>query len=360
MRILYVSPENVTGGFRLFKLGHQRRGNESRFVTFFRSQFGFDEDLCFDLHFMPTRKSVQQVNQGLKKLNGMELNADLPGNPPYWRPASALASLLFRARDVINSPRLNRRIREWGLDDFDVYHFEQGIDPFRDGHWVKKLSGRGKGIVCFYHGSDLRNRGVIETVHRHSRLNLTSEIDLLQQLPGMQYLYLPLDTEAIKPAPREPDGRIRIGHAARNRRLKGSDRIEQVVKGLSQRYPVDWVMIENLPHDQALTVKASCDVFIDQITDAGGWGYGASSVESLAQGIPTLTRINSEVASFLGEHPFVSVTAETLEATLIELIEDPARRRELSEYGQRWVVERHGIDAVMDCLYGYYREAGWL
>ena len=307
---------------------------------------------------MPNRKWVKSIRSWLNRMQELPDLPDLPGNPPFWAPASRFEGLLYGLRDFINTPKLERAITKWGLNDYDVYHFEQGIDPFRDGRWIRTLSGKGKGIVSFYHGTDLRNRGVINAAYEVSALNMTSEIDLLHRMPGMKYLYLPIDTDKLKPAPHLQNGTIRICHAARNRRLKGSDTIERVVLGLKSKYPIEWVMIENLPHARALEIKAGCDICIDQITDLGGWGYGASSVEALALGLPTLTLINPKVEAFLGDHPFVSVTTETLECELVSLIEDEALRHDLSQRGRDWVIQRHGLNAVMEQLYGYYSEAG--
>ena len=359
MKVLYVAPENVTGGFSLYAEGHRRRGSKCRWITFFHSKFSFEDDLCFELLAMPDKQWVRQAKKLFENLSGDAGIKNLDGNPPVWKPSTFPEYAFNICRDILNTPRINKSINKWRLNEFDLYMFEQGIDPYRSGKWVRELARKGKHIVCFYHGSDLRNRGVIPAVHKASSLNLTSEIDLLNRIPGMKYLYLPIDTDTITPESRQPDGRIRVCHAARNR-FKGSHDIEIVVKKVAERYPVDWVMIENQPFKRALEIKASCDIFIDQITDAGGWGYGASSVESLALGIPTMTLINPEVDNFLGDHPFVSVHKETLEAELIKLIKDSDLRRELSERGREWVIDRHGIDSVMDTLYGYYDEAGML
>ncbi len=359
MKILYVAPENVTGALSLYARGHRSRGNECRWVTFFRNRFGFEEDLCFDLHWMPTSGWVHLFRRGALAAKGLREVSDLPGNPPFWKPPTILGALFFRMRDALNASRIRRRIDEWQLNDYDVYHFEGGVDPFRNCNWASELARRGKGIACFYHGSDLRNRGVIPRMNEVSQLNLTSEIDLLERLPGMKYLFLPIDTDALKPVPRREDGIIRICHAARNRWFKGSDHIEAVVLSLKDRYPIDWVMIEDVPHQQAIKLKAECDIFIDQITDRGGWGYGASSVEALALGLTVLTRINPRAGAFLGDHPFIDITADTLEAKLVEIIEEPALREDTARKGRDWVVRHHGIDAVMEKLYDYYREAGW-
>lgn len=360
MKVLYVAPENVTGGFSLFRDGHKRRGNECRWVTFFYNEFGFPEDLCFYLRAMPTRNWVKRLRGAASTVGRVSSDSYLEGNPPFWKPRSLAEAAWFRFRDVLNGSKIRQGIVNWGLDDYDIYHFEQGIDPYRDGRWVRTLRRRGKGIVCFYHGTDLRNRGAIKAVHDSAHINLTSEIDLLHRIPGMKYLYLPLDTDKICPNPRKPDGRIRIGHAARNRKMKGSDHIESVVKGLADKYPVDWVMIENIPHREAVALKENCDIFVDQISDIGGWGYGASSVESLALGIATVTRINERVSEFLGEHPFINAEYDTLKSVLVKLIENAELRQAAAENGRKWVIERHGVDSVMDVLYSYYKEADLL
>lgn len=356
MKVLYVAPEHVSGGFELFAEGHRRRGNDARWVTFFRNLYGFKEDICFDLIGMPTSPWVYSFKKRMRLGDQREFP---DGAPLFRRSENLLEKTLFAFRDALNAPRLRRTIEKYGLNDFDIYHFEQGADPFRDSRWVRELARRGKGIVCFYHGTDLRNRGAFEAVHRLAKLNLTSEIDLLDRFPDMRYLYLPINVDRLKPSYRPPDGRIRICHAARNRAYKGSDIIESIVFKLAKRYPIDWLMIENLPHAEAINLKATADIFIDQITDSGGWGYGASSVEALALGLPTVTRINSHVEAFLGVHPFINADMETLERRLIELVENPDLRVEKGREGRNWVTERHGLDAVMGTLYAYYREVGF-
>ena len=44
---------------------------------------------------------------------------------------------------------------------------------------------------------------------------------------------------------------------------------------------VDFILIENKPHDEVKHIKQSCDILIDQVHNRGGWGYGMNSVEAL-------------------------------------------------------------------------------
>jgi glycosyltransferase involved in cell wall biosynthesis len=103
---------------------------------------------------------------------------------------------------------------------------------------------------------------------------------------------------------------------------------------------------------------ADCDIYIDQIADRGGWGYGMSSVESLALGLATCTCMNPACLEFLPDHPFVNVNYDNLGEKIIKLVEDKGYREEASLRGREWVLKRHSLDAVMEQLYGYYKEAG--
>ena len=60
------------------------------------------------------------------------------------------------------------------LLDYDIFHFEWGLEFYRDGRFVEKLYNLNKPIICTYHGTDLRSRGVIPKIDKMSTLNLTS------------------------------------------------------------------------------------------------------------------------------------------------------------------------------------------
>ena len=243
------------------------------------------------------------------------------------------------------------------LWDYDLYHLEQGMGIFRDSRVMLELKKKGKKFACFYHGNDVRNRGIIPAIDQISDLNLTSELDLMAKYPGIKYLFLPIETSLI-PIAKNQNEKIRIAHATRSRMNKGSDFIIEVVSKLEQSYPVEMVLIENLPHAECMEIKSKCDIYIDQIADKGGWGYGMSSVESLAMGIPTCTYLNQRYLEFIPDHPFINVSYETLECELKRLIENRDLLIEKGNSGREWVVKHHDIDSVMDKLYGYYAEAG--
>jgi glycosyltransferase involved in cell wall biosynthesis len=357
MKILYISPQHISGFLDVLCAGHSRRGNSARFVTLFPSAFGFPEDLSLKLPLHPDKSWIIRGRRFLKRIRGEADEGELPGNPPMWSPGGRLERLFFNFRDDLIAKKVYKFLDDNGLWDFDLYHLEQGADFFRDCRTAKEFHSKGKKIACFYHGNDIRNRGVFPAIHKISDLNLTSELDLLARYPGIKYLFLPIDTKEVFPKLKD-NPKKKIAHATRSRYNKGSDFIIATVRKIESKYPVELVLIENKPHADCMALKAECDIYIDQIADRAGWGYGMSSVESLAQGLATCTYLNPQYAEFIPDHPFVNVNYQNLEAELVKLIADADYRAECAKRGREWVVKTHDIEAVLDKLYGYYSEVG--
>ena len=362
MKILCIAPYHVSGALALLQQEHQRRGHECRNVTLFRSPFGFEEDICLDLPLQPDNNIIIGARRLLHRLTRGPLADDTPieERPPWWHSPSPLASLFFRMRDTIMAPKVQAAFQKFHFDDFDIVWLDQGAEFFRDARIVRRWAARGKPMMAFYHGSDMRNRGIYPQVDQHLGLRLTSEVDLLHMDDRLKYLFLPYDTGKIQPVVPKAGEKIRIVHAARVRAFKGTDTIIEVVKRLEKWYPVELVLIENMPYDEAMKLKSTCHIAVDQIADTGGWGYGMSSVEYLSLGIPTCTSMVPEMVEFLPDHPFIAVTADTLETELVHLIEDEKFRLRKGEEGREWVVSHHDVRHVVDRLYTLWKEAGWM
>ena len=359
MRILYISPEHISGTLTLFQQAHRRRGNECRFVTLFHSHYNFEEDICLDIPLMPGNALFVALKKWFHRVRGVDMQRNLDGYPPKWKPNDPMEAMLFRLRDWLIAPKVYRAIKEYQLDSFDIIHLEQGMGFFRDGRVIKEWKRQGKKFVCFYHGTDVRNRGVIPAVEEVSDLHLTSEWDLMPMHPKMEYLHLPIDTKQFEVIDVDGDP-IRICHAARIPEFKGTKYVTQAVENLKKDYRVELVLMENVPHQRALELKRSSHIAVDQLTNLGGWGYGMRSLETLAMGIPTITNIHPEMEEKVRDHPFIHATPDTVERELRQLIEDVEYRRRKGSEGRAWVEKMHDVDVVTDELYGYYRREGWL
>jgi glycosyltransferase involved in cell wall biosynthesis len=267
--------------------------------------------------------------------------------------------MLFTLRDSLWAPRIYGAVDRNDLLNFDIYHLESGAGFFRDSRLIKRLSAMGKKIVCYYLGTDIRDRGIIPEIDALSDLNITTEFDHLALHPGLRFSFLPFEVSGFEARAAENE-RLRICHAPRNRALKGTGRIIEVVKEMERRHNVELVLIEGKPHAEALEIKRTCDIAIDQIGDRGGTGYGVNSLETLSMGIPTLTSFTPDFDAFLTGHPFVVVNPDTLAASLEEVILDGDLRREKGRQGRAFVEKYHDAAGVTQSIYAMYRDLGWV
>jgi glycosyltransferase involved in cell wall biosynthesis len=354
MRVLHVSPQNYTGVLNLFVRGHRALGHESRLVTFFRAKNRYPEDICLQLPFVGPMEWLWKVKR-LVRAGSMRVPFTGTTERIFWSP-SPIERPLRALRSRLWKPRIDRAAEEYGLWDFDVYQLEGGMSFYRDGRDVKMLRERGKGIVSYYHGLDLRMRGAIRPVWEATDLHLTCEFDLFRRYDELRYLFLPFDPDDVPQA--SPSGEvIRVCHAPRIRSVKGTDRIIEVLESLSRRVPVELVLIENMSHADAMAAKATCHLAIDQIAD-GDMGYGVNSLETLSMGIPTVTNLSGAYREFIPDHPFVLARPDTLEDVLRELVLDPDMRARYARAGPEWIRRRHHWLSVARTLHRLYAEAG--
>jgi glycosyltransferase involved in cell wall biosynthesis len=357
MKILYIAAEHVSGTLALFQQEHRRRGDECRYVTFWPSRWAFPDDICLNLSFMPDRSWVRALREAMLRLRGHGNHLPLTPQDPSWNPRP-VERLLFDLRDFLNWPDIELAIRRYGLGHFDVIHLDGGLDFTRDARFVSDCRSRSKHVACFFHGTDLRNRGIVREVDQHVELRLTSEWDLLEYDPRVEYLYLPFDTTQYPDRVFHLHKPVRVCHASRNI-FKGTEQIIAAVERLKQKHPVELILLRDLPHATALRIKNECDIFVDQLTNAGGWGYGMSSIEALAMGLPVVTNIPAKMNDQLGDQPFVQADMHTITDVLERLITNEYLCRAFSKAGQHWVRARHDVRTVGDQLYAYYQRLGW-
>lgn len=359
LKILYISPENTVGTLNLWKAEHERRGNNCRYVTFYPSAAAYPEDICLNLPLISPGSTYKKLRYRLqKRWYGRDPRSEKDGYPPMWQPENLPEKLWYRFRNLIWSFQVEAAIKKYALNDYDIYHFEWGLDFYRDAAFARRMKNAGKTIINTYHGQDMRNRGVIPEMDRIADLRLSSELDLLELHPKLKYLFLPFPTDYYSPGKRKLNSPVKVCHATTDRFFKGSEHIISVCRKLAAEKIMEFILIENMPHAEAMEVKKNCDINIDQLTDLGGWGYGMNSVESLSMGICTLAYLNDKYEKFIPDHPFVNTTPESLENNLRTLLEDPSQILIKGRQGLLWVRNNHDISRVADSLYEYYAQLG--
>jgi hypothetical protein len=356
MKILHVAPLNVAGvPFSMMDM-QRKSGVETRLVTLHDSDFGFPEDIC--LHIPLPRHPLAAWWRALKRQQ-QSAQASRLDKPDSYLPVHGPRHVFERAYFALDDRRrehiVRRAIEEYALGDFDIVHYDGGLDFFRDCRLATEWKKKGKTIVCHYMGSDLRERGIDPTMDRLSDLNLTNESDHLLRHPNINYIYIPFDAFSLSMRTSE-NKRLRIVHSPTNRSMKGTAFILPIMEAVQKVRDVEFVLVENVSHDDAIRIKINCDLAIEQVGNLGGTGYGRNSLETLAMGIPTITEMTPDYTAWLPENPFLLATRETLFESVLKLIDNVELRTELKVRGRQWVMKYHSYASVHQRLMDLYRE----
>ncbi len=352
LKILHIAPMNYAGVPYSFYQMHNQCGNISRIVTLHKNPSGFPEDICMNWN-LPVFKLAKFWRK--KKLNQRE--EEKISSAPVFKPKNIFEKIYFDVNDLLRKNEVEKLIEKYDLNDFDIIHFDAGLDFFRNSSQAKKWKRKGKKIVCCYYGSDLRTRGIIKELDEISDLNITSEFDHLALKKDLEYIFYPYDTSELPQKNNHQNEIVKIVHSPTNRKFKGTDLIISVIEKIKKERKIEFLLLENMPRARVLEIKAESDICIDQVGGKmGGTGYGKAGLETLGMEIPTITNMTGDYKNWLPENPFVVANNyNELYDALIHLIDNKKLRDELGAKGKLWVEKYHGFTNVNKRLNELYK-----
>ncbi|MEO8233124.1 MAG: glycosyltransferase [Ignavibacteriota bacterium] len=355
LKILHIAPLNFAGVPYDFYKMHNAFGDHSRIVTLHKNERIFPEDICLNLP-LPNQSLAKILRK--KKVESLEINGRITAH--YFESKNVFEKAYYKFYDLLMQPKIEKAISDYSFNDFDIIHYDGGLDFYRDAKQALEWKKQGKKIVCCYYGSDLRIRGLIKELDEISDLNLTSEFDHLSLKKDLQYLFYPYDVSELPKKKERTSDAIKIVHSPTNRKYKGTELIISVINKIKKEKDIEFLLMENMDRKILLDIKSECDISIDQVGGTmGGTGYGKAGLETLAMGIPTITNMTKDYADWLLENPFVVANNfDELYKSLMDLIDNEISRIEIGKKGIEWVNKYHSFESVNNNLKKLYREAG--
>jgi glycosyltransferase involved in cell wall biosynthesis len=355
LKILHLAAMNFAGVPYDFYKMHLAAGDVSRIVTYHKNFQGFPEDIC--LNFPLPNFSLAKAWRRKKVISRENEKITTVA---YFKPKNIAEEFYFRYSDFSRKSKVNSLIENERLDDFQIIHYDSGMDFYRNSEQAYKWKKEGKKIICCYYGSDLRTRGLIRQMDELSDLNITPEYDLISLKKDLHYIFYPYDPSELPEPKINESGSLRIVHSPTNRKFKGTDLIIRVIEKIKKEKKIDFILLENMNRSKVLDIKSACDISIDQVGGTmGGTGYGKAGLETLAMGIPTITNMTKEFEQWLPENPFIVANNENeLYNKLNELIISSEYRKSAGKAGRQWVEKFHSPACVNKQLYELYKKNG--
>jgi hypothetical protein len=131
---------------------------------------------------------------------------------------------------------------------------------------------------------------------------------------------------------------------------KGYPEVSALLLNFTSQYPdVVARIVQDLPHIECLKHRRDSSINIDDMVTGS---YHLSSLEGLAQGVPTFAYLDDRTQSVLreisgaNELPWMNFRFEESEAALRVLTEDTVLRHEIASYSRRWM-EKFWDDRLM-------------
>jgi glycosyltransferase involved in cell wall biosynthesis len=169
-----------------------------------------------------------------------------------------------------------------------------------------------------------------------------------------------------------PESTVKIYHAVGNfdtrsdpesfRNIKSSHIYVPLIKELkAEGRDVELIFFQDVPNTELRYYQAQADIVVDMLTY--GW-FGASAREAMMLGKPVvcylreewLGQMRPEVPEYVEQLPIVSATPETVREVLVDLIENPEKRREIGRRSREFAGRWHSAEAGARRFDQIYRE----
>ncbi|PKQ18347.1 MAG: hypothetical protein CVT68_03850 [Actinobacteria bacterium HGW-Actinobacteria-8] len=244
-----------------------------------------------------------------------------------------------------------------------------GSDVARE---MRLLADQGVSGALLFHGTDIRPparhaaesrwspfrdpmgrvRALEETSARNAALVATagapvfvSTPDLLHWLPDATWLPVVVDPAHWRRAPANArtTGPPVVVHAPSSPWLKGTDRIEPMLRRLEEEGVIEYRQIVGIPHAAMPDFYADADIVLDQFVLGI---YGVAACEAMASGRLVMSHVEDFTRATVRERtglelPVFEVTIESLEVELRRAVAEPEAFNDLRMEGPAFVEAVH-------------------
>lgn len=270
---------------------------------------------------------------------------------------------------------------EEACDSYDTFHFRFGATFTPDKRDLKVLGKLDKKLVAHHCGDEVRMLAVARSPHnpyvqrreawpderiQQNLKHLTACIDQViindhELLPHVEPHYkkihivpYAIDAKTFTPHYPPPSENPLVVHASSHRNVKGTEFVIKAVDRLKKNgVKLDFRLVENMPHTEAIQLYQQASVIIDQLTVGT---YANLSMEAMAMGKPVICYVRDDLRrTFPPDLPIVSANPDTIYEVLKDLLNRPLDWAKLGIQGRKYVERHHDPHKVAQLLVDVYK-----
>ena len=169
--------------------------------------------------------------------------------------------------------------------------------------------------------------------------------------------YSSVDVENLSVHPPKREGPPIIVHAPSDPSIKGTRHIVEAIEALKQHRELEFVLVQNMTHTQALRVYQTADLVIDQVLT--GW-YGGFAVEAMAMGKPVLCYLRDEDFSYVpaemvADLPIRNVHPTRLRDDIAAVLDRRSEWQEWSRHSRCFAEKWHNPRLIAEAMIELYK-----
>lgn len=278
-----------------------------------------------------------------------------------------------------NKKEIANLILEKAIETFDVFHFHFNTSIMPDLSDIPLLREQKKKIFMHHWGTDVRRLSISKKLNPYAKSKNVNEEYIVKQLDYLgkhiedcivadaelyenvkgfynRIHFVPQALNLDKYVP-NPDFQFRkkkpvIVHAPTSSDFKGTKFVNTAIEELRMKYDIDYILVQNMSHEEAKRIYQEADIVVDQLHSAG---HGLLSLEAMAMNKPVICSISEQMKDFYPKDiPIVSATPENIKKQLEQLINDYELRKSIGEKGRKYVEKYHDHTKIAEILINIY------
>jgi hypothetical protein len=182
--------------------------------------------------------------------------------------------------------------------------------------------------------------------------------ELGHYVPNAEFLpYSSVEISELEFLPPSTSGRIRVVHAPSDGAIKGTAKILAALDSLNGKYDFELILVQNMPHEEAMRIYRDADLVIDQAL--AGW-YGGFAVEVMAMGKPVLCYLREEdfgnvPRAMIDELPIRNIRPDRLAQDIADALDRRSEWLEWSMRSRHYVERWHNPAIIAGAMLSAYR-----